>query len=94
MNKIRLNQILDDGNDFDVAYHGYMKAFDNVFCWRLIHKLKICKIGEVVSKLDWILLAGREQNMIVNDRESNWITVNSGIPQGSVLVPMLFVLIL
>ena len=54
--------------------------------------MKIYRFGEVFQ--NWIgdFLAERKQKVIVNDRESNWETVTSGIPQGSVFGPILFVL--
>ena len=87
-------QSLDVGNDIDVAYCDYMKAFDKVAHRRLIHKLKMYRFGEVFQ--NWIgdFLAGRKQKVIVNGKESTWGTVTSGIPQGSVLGPILFVLFL
>ena len=85
-------QSLDVGNDIDVAYCDYMKAFDKVSHRRLIHKLKTYRFGEAFQ--NWIgdFLAGRKQKVIVNGKESTWGTVTSGISQGSVLGLTLFVL--
>ena len=59
-------QSLDVGNDIDVAYCDYMKAFDKVSHQRFIHKLKMYRFGEVFQ--NWIgdFLAGRKQKVIVN----------------------------
>ena len=69
-------QSLDVRNDIDVAYCDYMKEFDKVSHWRLIHKLKMYRFGEVFP--NWIgdFLAGRKQKVIVNVRESNWETAS------------------
>ena len=82
--------ILDNGKSLDVVYLDYKKAFDSVPYERLLAKLYAYGIrGKVLA---WIrnFLTNRFQRVVINAAMSKAAPVSSGIPQGSVLGPILF----
>nr|VZI18292.1 unnamed protein product [Spirometra erinaceieuropaei] len=81
---------LDEDGRVDVIYTDFKKAFDSIPHKRLIYKLS--EIGIRGRLLTWIteFLNGRSQTVCIEASRSTPTPVLSGVPQGSVLGPLLF----
>ena len=76
----------------DIIYIDFAKAFDVVSHEKLLFKLKSYGISNKIIKWFYNLLSNRSQITWVENYFSNSSIVKSGVPQGSVLGPILFVL--
>ena len=57
-----------------------------------IHKLAGIGCSEMITRWFSSYLTGRKQRVVINGQVSEWISVLAGIPQGSILGPLLFLI--
>jgi intein/homing endonuclease len=83
---------IDSGKEIRVVFCDISKAFDRVWHKGLLFKLKQSVISG--NLFNWFknYLSGRSQRVVINGSNSDWLSINAGVPQWFILDPLLFII--
>ena len=80
----------DSGHEVRAVFLDISRAFDRVWHDGLIYKLKMKGIGGDMINILTSFLSDREQRVTIDGQFSEWTSIDAGVPQGSILGPILF----
>ena len=80
----------DSGSQIDMIILDFSEAFDRVHHCKLLHKMKLCGIVDNINACLCDFLTNRKMKVRFADEVSNSLTIDSGVPQGTILSSLLF----
>ena len=87
-----INQSFDNGLEVRRVFLDISKAFEKVWHEDLIYKLKQNEIKVNLLNSLTNFLNDRKQEVVLNSHHSEWVNIEAGVPQGSILDPLLFLI--
>ncbi len=87
-----VTRMIDEGHTVDVIYLDFAKAFESVIHRFLLANMKSFGLGDVIVRWIEAYLSGRVSRVHVDVEHSGTIPMHSGVPQGSVIGSLLFLL--
>ena len=88
----KIYKAVDEGKDVRMVFLDAAKAFDKVWHKGLLFKLQQLGISQNFSNWFCSYLTDRQQQVVINGKASQVLTLESGVPQGSILGPLLFLI--
>jgi hypothetical protein len=88
----KIYEALEQGKEVRIVFLDISKAFDKVWHKGLLYKLDRLGVRDPLLKWFKTYLTGRKQRVIIDGQSSDWREITAGVPQASVLGPLLFLI--